>query len=59
MKKFLLALVLSISGIIAANAWEATLVTSCGVEIDMIYEDYHSVHDAVHDLIILEDYFCN
>lgn len=35
-----------------------TIKTSCGVEVDMVYEKQHTGLDVAKDALILEEYFC-
>lgn len=42
----------------AMFATNFTIETSCGVIVDMIYEDHHTVADVISDAMILEEYFC-
>lgn len=59
MKKILL--VIGFVGIMVAAAYaesHVTINTSCGVSVDMIYQDHHTGADVVHDALILEQIFC-
>ncbi len=59
MKKALLLLSLLVVGVTSMYAEShVTINTSCGVSVDMIYEDYHTSADVMHDTLILEEYFC-
>lgn len=60
MKKVLLSLsflLVSVTSMYAAEH-HVTINTSCGVSIDMVYEDHHTAADVLNDALILEDYFC-
>lgn len=58
MKKPLLLLALLIASATSIYASHVTIETSCGVSVEMEYEDHHTGADVVHDAIILEEYFC-
>ncbi len=57
MKKLILTITLVVSAI-AVNATNVRVETSCGVSVDMVYEDHHTLSDVIHDALILEEYFC-
>lgn len=59
MKKIVLLVVLAFTA--ATAVFAATRVhfqTSCGYEIDLEYEDHHTMKDVINDALILEDFFC-
>lgn len=58
MRKFLLAVGFMIAGSVAIYAAKVTINTSCGVSVEMIYEDHHTAADVVNDALILEEAFC-
>lgn len=60
MKKVLLSLSFLLVGVTSmyAAAHHVTINTSCGVSVDMVYEDHHTAADVANDALILEEYFC-
>lgn len=59
MKKFVLSLGLLCAATVCAFAGHHVWIhTSCGVSIDMVYEDHHTGADVPNDALLLEAYFC-
>ena len=59
MKKFVLSLGLLCAATVSAFAGHHVWIhTSCGVSIDMVYEDHHTGADVLNDALLLEAYFC-
>lgn len=58
-KKFVLSLGLLCAATVSAFAGHHVWIhTSCGVSIDMVYEDHHTGADVLNDALLLEAYFC-
>lgn len=63
MKKILLAAVFALCAVSSGYSKEKeirlTITTSCGVEVEMIYQPEHTGADVYNDTLILEAHFCS
>lgn len=57
MKKLILTFGFLIASISTICAAKITINTSCGVSIDMVYDDTHTLANVINDALILDSYF--
>ena len=59
MKKIIFTLSFLLVGISTMYASNITINTSCGVSVEVEYDDDAEVIDVINDTLILEEVFCS